>query len=44
MKTRNFVAKAMQRSGAGVHVKSYKVQRRNDKIALKNQLKSKSEF
>lgn len=39
MKTRNFVAKAMQRSGAGVHVKSYKVQRQNDKIALKNQLK-----
>ena len=44
MKTRNFVAKAMQHSGSGLHVKSYKIQRRNDKIALKNQLKSKSEF
>ena len=39
MKVRNFVAKAMQRSGAGLHVKTYKVQRRNGKIALKNQLK-----
>ena len=40
MKTRNFVAKAMQRTGAGLHIKSYKVQRQNDKIDLKNQLKA----
>jgi len=36
-KTRNFVAKALPRvSGSGVHEKSMKAQRRDDKIMLKS--------